>query len=148
MHVDVDGGFFPCLFSFMFGLKSSLSLLIHSVMTLQETLVAEVPEKQKKLAQLKKEHGQDVYGYGAAPFDLFLCFVVFFILLFICFFSRFGFQHKSKNQIGLTGWVLVFEYLLVVSLVSLLTEVWYNHPHPHPHPQQQQSSSSSLHTLS
>ena len=86
MHVDVDGGFFPCLFSFMFGLKPSLSLLIHSVMTLQETLVAEVPEKQKKLAQLKNEHGQDVYGYGAAPFDLFLCFVVFFILLFICFF--------------------------------------------------------------
>ena len=32
-----------------------------SVTTLQETLAAQVPEKQKKMAQLKKEHGSHVY---------------------------------------------------------------------------------------
>lgn len=31
-----------------------------TVTTLQETLAAQVPEKQKKLAQLKKEHGNHV----------------------------------------------------------------------------------------
>ncbi|KAL7565573.1 hypothetical protein ACA910_014286 [Epithemia clementina (nom. ined.)] len=35
---------------------------IRSVTTLQETLFAQVPEKQKKLAQLKKEHGDHVIG--------------------------------------------------------------------------------------
>jgi hypothetical protein len=32
-----------------------------SVTTLQETLAAQVPEKQKKMAALKKEHGEKVY---------------------------------------------------------------------------------------
>jgi len=31
-----------------------------SVMTLQETLMAQVPEKQKKLGELKKNHGSHV----------------------------------------------------------------------------------------
>jgi len=33
-----------------------------SVTTLKETLLAQVPEKQKKLATLKKEHGKQVIG--------------------------------------------------------------------------------------
>lgn len=35
---------------------------IRTVTTLQETLYAQVPEKQKKMTQLKKEHGQHVIG--------------------------------------------------------------------------------------
>jgi citrate synthase len=31
-----------------------------SVTTLQETLAAQVPDKQKKMAELKKEHGSHV----------------------------------------------------------------------------------------
>ena len=37
-----------------------LTTAARSVTTLQETLAAQVPEKQKKLAQLKKEHGSQV----------------------------------------------------------------------------------------
>ncbi|GAX29386.1 citrate synthase [Fistulifera solaris] len=35
---------------------------VRSITTLQETLAAQVPEKQAKLAQLKKEHGSHVIG--------------------------------------------------------------------------------------
>jgi hypothetical protein len=44
--------------------KSQASLTTtaaRSITTLQETLAAQVPEKQKRMAQLKKEHGDHVY---------------------------------------------------------------------------------------
>ena len=37
------------------------SIVTRSVTTLQETLAAQVPEKQAKMAKLKKEHGNHVY---------------------------------------------------------------------------------------
>ena len=47
------------LFSFLQALSRSTAT--RSVTTLQETLAAQVPEKQKKMAQLKKEYGDHVY---------------------------------------------------------------------------------------
>jgi len=41
---------------------SQFSLASRSVTTLSETLMAQVPEKQKKLAELKKEYGKTVIG--------------------------------------------------------------------------------------
>jgi citrate synthase len=41
---------------------NQFSLASRSVTTLTETILAQVPEKQKKLAQLKKEHGSTVIG--------------------------------------------------------------------------------------
>lgn len=45
---------------FSLTLKSSSLGGVRSVTTLQETLAAQVPEKQKKLAELKKAHGSHV----------------------------------------------------------------------------------------
>lgn len=42
--------------------NSSFSLASRSVTTLSETLMAQVPEKQKQLLKLKKEHGKKVIG--------------------------------------------------------------------------------------
>jgi hypothetical protein len=39
---------------------NSLSVASRSVTTLTETLMAQVPQKQKELAALKKEHGKKV----------------------------------------------------------------------------------------
>ena len=44
------------------GQHSIQAVASRSVMTLQETLFAQVPEKQKALAALKKEHGNHVIG--------------------------------------------------------------------------------------
>eukprot|EP00521_Asterionellopsis_glacialis_P008253 CAMPEP_0195282480 /NCGR_PEP_ID=MMETSP0707-20130614/1327_1 /TAXON_ID=33640 /ORGANISM="Asterionellopsis glacialis, Strain CCMP134" /LENGTH=464 /DNA_ID=CAMNT_0040341451 /DNA_START=204 /DNA_END=1598 /DNA_ORIENTATION=- len=42
--------------------KPSVTAQARTVVTLQETLAAQVPEKQKSLAALKKEHGSNVIG--------------------------------------------------------------------------------------
>ena len=39
---------------------NSLSVASRSVTTLTETIMAQVPQKQKELAALKKEHGKKV----------------------------------------------------------------------------------------
>ena len=53
-----------CLFGFDTRMLSQMlwtSHAVRSVTTLQETLYAQVPEKLKKMNELKKEHGDQVY---------------------------------------------------------------------------------------
>jgi hypothetical protein len=48
------------IFVFVSDQKSLIGTSVRSVTTLKETLMSQVPEKQKKLAALKKDHGSQV----------------------------------------------------------------------------------------
>ena len=39
---------------------NNATVAVRTVTTLQETLASQVPDKQKKMSQLKKEHGKHV----------------------------------------------------------------------------------------